>query len=34
MHIDMTAVPKYRHEKFVEEELIKKYVMYSNPTQS
>lgn len=34
MHYEVTQFPKYKHDKFVEEELIKKYIMYSSPTPS
>jgi hypothetical protein len=34
IHYDVVQLPKYKHDKFVEEELIKKYIMYSSPTPS
>jgi len=33
-HYTLTKVPPYQHSRFVEEELIKKYMIYSNPTPS
>lgn len=32
--VDLVKYPKYQHDKFVEEELIKKYMPFEKPTQS
>lgn len=34
IHYEVTQLPKYKHDKFVEDEIIKKYSMYSSPTPS
>jgi hypothetical protein len=33
-HYTMRTFPAYEHSRFVEEELIKKHIIYTNPTPS